>query len=171
MKLRSDNEKKMSKRSSDGNEKTSKAQKKDSVLKKSDEPIITPCTTPATRTTPAKIMSKNNFQFWKKTEPEGKLDPISTSKLKFGIWFVTFIKPSTGLTSSCLVNLFSLNAPIKFRVSFKCKKNASKNGDMFTFHIADEDGEMQVTAFPQQTIDFFDLIQVLSHTFSSSDAS
>lgn len=53
-----------------------------------------------------------------------------------------------------------MNQPIRFRVSFKSKKRACKNGEMFNFHIIDDDMEMQVTAFPAETTSFFDLIQV-----------
>ncbi|XP_037050427.1 replication protein A 70 kDa DNA-binding subunit-like [Bradysia coprophila] len=57
------------------------------------------------------------------------------------------------------VNVNCFNRPIQFRVSFKSGKRSSKNGDMFNFHIADPDGEIQVTVFPEETASFFDLIE------------
>ncbi|XP_037048451.1 replication protein A 70 kDa DNA-binding subunit-like [Bradysia coprophila] len=86
----------------------------------------------------AKHSSKYDFNFWKKTESDAVVGAISISELNFGMCF---------------------NRPIRFRVSFKSGKRSSKNGDMFNFHIADPDGEIQVTVFPEETASFFDLIE------------
>ncbi|KAG4079221.1 hypothetical protein HA402_004596 [Bradysia odoriphaga] len=88
--------------------------------------------------TPSTVNSKQDFTFWNKTKSKAQCNPIGTTELNLG---------------KCL------NRPIQFRVSFKSEKRSNINGEMFYFHIADESGEIQVTAFPE-TIAFFDLIKL-----------